>query len=325
MELPEKIPLDGRTLFSDPWRGNEALKLGIIFLIFVGIFILGLFFKPESASSLPAAIGALATFILVGGILVWKGTTKLRKEKLKKKLVVKFPNEPWQWDSELIGYKTTTGDSKTLLRAFSYLGFFLVFASPFFFLFLVAFVAYIAGGSIVWNAWIISIGAGLFFACIFAYFTISILYLILRQMKYGSSHIKFTRFPYFSGGEFTVYFANRRLFQKVSRATATIRFLKEVIELVEHEVKVSPRSSRRKKQKVEETFLYQVYSNQKIVEWTLGAKEIPIIFQLPGQYGNKFESRSAQYWELELKSETSGVDFCARFLLPVYLSSNDFE
>jgi hypothetical protein len=47
---------------------------------------------------------------------------------------------------------------------------------------------------------------------------------------------------------------------------------------------------------------------------------LPITFNLPtGDLGTKIsECSTPRYWELEIHADTPGVDFNARFLVPVY-------
>ena len=50
--------------------------------------------------------------------------------------------------------------------------------------------------------------------------------------------------------------------------------------------------------------------------------EIPISMRLPqGDFSNRLLDTPRRYWELEIKAETPGIDYDARFLLPVYGSS----
>ena len=47
--------------------------------------------------------------------------------------------------------------------------------------------------------------------------------------------------------------------------------------------------------------------------------EIPISIRLPeGDYASRLLESPRRYWELEVKAETPGIDYAARFLIPVY-------
>ena len=47
--------------------------------------------------------------------------------------------------------------------------------------------------------------------------------------------------------------------------------------------------------------------------------EVPVSFDLPsGDYGTRLAEAPARYWELAVVADTPGLDFTAKFLVPVY-------
>jgi hypothetical protein len=47
--------------------------------------------------------------------------------------------------------------------------------------------------------------------------------------------------------------------------------------------------------------------------------EVPVSFDLPpGEYGTRLAEPPARYWELTVVADTAGLDFSAKFLMPVY-------
>ena len=47
--------------------------------------------------------------------------------------------------------------------------------------------------------------------------------------------------------------------------------------------------------------------------------EVPVSFDLPmGDYGTRLAEAPARYWELAVLADTPGLDFSAKFLIPVY-------
>ena len=54
--------------------------------------------------------------------------------------------------------------------------------------------------------------------------------------------------------------------------------------------------------------------------------EVPVSFDLPsGDYGTRLAEAPARYWELAVLADTPGLDFSAKFLVPVYASGREIR
>jgi hypothetical protein len=137
-------------------------------------------------------------------------------------------------------------------------------------------------------------------------------YLMLRGLKYGTSVLRFETFPFVLGGRLQVRFESPRKIESDQGIEVTLRCVQEAYE-------TRGTGDDRRQQIV----CYQIYADRQHVKARDAAAgratRFALSFPLPeGELETQLSARPARYWELEVKSETPGVDFNATFLVPVY-------
>lgn len=130
--------------------------------------------------------------------------------------------------------------------------------------------------------------------------------------KYGTSYLRFDRFPFCLGEPLNVWFRSERGLSPCRSLEITLRCVEE----------------RREKGMIgkEPTVVvcYQIYADTMTLdgsrEHQTGRAEYPICFMLPSdsQYATSLSGRPSRYWELEVKADTRGTNFASTFLLPIY-------
>ena len=133
------------------------------------------------------------------------------------------------------------------------------------------------------------------------------LYGVARSLKYGAASIAYDRFPFFLGETLSVQLRCRGRFDRFETLVVTVRYIKLK--------QVRSDGSRN------ETICYQHWAEHKVVDPRLLAEPFVLPFSLPlptGDYGTWLSDDTPHYWEIEAKGEAPGIDFAARFLLPVY-------
>jgi hypothetical protein len=133
---------------------------------------------------------------------------------------------------------------------------------------------------------------------------------LVQQAKYGRARLAFPSFPFFLGDTLTARLGTSRAIGEFKKLTFTLRCIEERTE--------TRRSGTR-------TSIQTVCDQLWAEEVALGAgavregNEITVRFELPeGDYGTRLSDSPARYWELAVTADTPGLDFSARFLVPVY-------
>jgi hypothetical protein len=125
-----------------------------------------------------------------------------------------------------------------------------------------------------------------------------------HYFKFGKGRFVFTKFPFYLGSTLQAKVSNLPPKEKINDLVLKLRFIQE--EIIDSS-----------KVNFLEYFLDQkIFSIQDLdVDGNL-----PIEWPLPDnpEFTTNLSERPAKYWELEVKAETSGVDYHERFLLPVY-------
>jgi hypothetical protein len=133
-----------------------------------------------------------------------------------------------------------------------------------------------------------------------------------RAVKYGATWITFEEFPFFLGRRLRVRLGTSQPIGRFTRATAVLRFVREVYETGE-----------KGHQRV---VCYQEWADTQVLapQYVSPSGEVPVAFELPdGKYETALASRPPQYWEIELTVETPGIDLRSRFLVPVYRAASE--
>ncbi len=137
---------------------------------------------------------------------------------------------------------------------------------------------------------------------LFAYW----LYTVGRAVKYGAASISYDRFPFFLGESLSVRLGCRGRLDRFEKLTVTVRFIKV---------------KRERAGKSDQTVCHQHWAQQIVVDPRLlgDAFSLPVSMSLPrGDYGTWLSGDPPRYWEVEARGDGPGIDFLARFLLPVY-------
>jgi hypothetical protein len=132
------------------------------------------------------------------------------------------------------------------------------------------------------------------------------LYGMGRAIKYGRAWVRYDRFPFYLGETLAVRLGCRGRLDRFAKITVTLRY-------------VVPK--REKSGSSHNLVCYQHWAETVVVDprALTDASVLPIEIALPtGDYGTWLSGDRPRYWEIEAKGEGPGIDFLARFLVPVY-------
>jgi hypothetical protein len=240
-------------------------------------------------------------FAAAGLGLSWAGIAGMARARAARKRKEEHPLEPWFWDHGWDSRWATHGSLKPAIHAFG------------FFFFLAAFLSMFH-----WWAFFSDEGPMVvkIVVVVFDLVALAVLYSAVYQLfqyfKYGQSRLHFARFPFRPGRHIE---GGLELSRKVSAAPSislTLRYIEEVTE-------TTGSGKNRSSQQVLYC-LHEVKQELSASQFDLeGRGEIPISIRLPeGNFANRLIETPRRYWELEVKAETPGIDYDAKFLLPVY-------
>lgn len=129
--------------------------------------------------------------------------------------------------------------------------------------------------------------------------------LAYQRVKFGAPRISFGHFPFHAGEVLEVYLEGVRGLERLERIDCALRFVQERYE--------STGSNG-----AYEVNCYQLYADERSLEARMYGP-IHLHFSLPEEkYSTHLSARPPRYWELALRGSARGVDFSARFLLPIY-------
>ncbi|HPF39705.1 MAG TPA: hypothetical protein P5081_02255 [Phycisphaerae bacterium] len=132
----------------------------------------------------------------------------------------------------------------------------------------------------------------------------------LRLLRYGRSRVRFDRFPFRLGGRLDLTWLRPRGLNHCGPLKCTLRCIEEVFESAGDEGG-------------QRIVAYATYQDEKRIEPPMDrdvmCAEVPLSFDLPtGEFETRLRDHPPRYWQLEVRAETPGVDYVARFLTPVY-------
>jgi hypothetical protein len=235
-----------------------------------------------------------AVFVVAGLFMLGRGIWQLRDNARRDSMRRSRPSEPWladhPWSARAAG-DTTLGQSATAFMMAAFLAIFLV---PF------NWCAFFSGDTNVLLAAIVA-----FFDLITLLIIGKGTYLLIRFLKFGSSTLVFRRFPFFLGDTLEADF----------RTSADVRSLKSLVftlRCIREQVDAQAAGSGLN------LAVFEVWKDVRVVEPPAG--EIPVSVRLPAEthFSTELQTQTPRYWELEVTGEAPGVDFGARFLVPVY-------
>ena len=271
------------------------IAFGLPFLV-AGAFIgaVGLGYFPVGPSDAPRAIiGSMGVVFFGSGLLVsGQGVAGLFRRRRADRLMRERPHEHWNADHRWNREGERERPFASAVHGLLGIGFFALFLLPF-------------------NWWamqepgIVTAIVGLFdllLVGMVGYW----LYMIGRALKYGAAWIRYDRFPFFLGDRLDVRLGCRGRLNGFEKVTVVLRFIRVKFE----------RSG-----KSNQPVCYQHWAETLEFEGRAltHATDLPVSFQLPaGDYGTWLSESPPAYWEIEMKGEAPGIDFGARFLVPVY-------
>lgn len=288
-------------------QGGGCLILFGLPFIAVGLFatLLSLGYLPIDDDQingprwLLTAFGAI--FSAAGLAVAWQGVAGMFRARGARQRKEEHPLEPWFWDHPWDNRWAESGGPEPAIRAFLA------------FLFLEGFLS-------IFHWWAFFSGQGPLplkvFVVIFDLIALAILwgaiYQLFQYFKYGRSRLHFGRFPFRPGHSLEAGLEAHRRLLAADRIVLVLRYIEEVTE-------VTGTGKNRSSRQV----LYGLHEVKQELDARMfqggSVAEIPITLRLPeGDYANRLLEDPRRYWELEVKAETPGIDYVARFLVPVY-------
>lgn len=306
----QRVRMSGHIPAPSTQAGGGCLILFGMPFLGVGLFVMAmsLGYVPIGEAEVNGPKELLTVF---GGVfaaaglgVAWMGAAGMARARAARKRKEEHPLEPWYWDHPWDSKGAEHGGIGPALHGF------LVF------LFLAAFLS-------MFHWWAFFSGEGplplKIFIGIFDLIALAILwgafYALFQYFKYGKSRLHFARFPFRPGNSVEAGLEVSRKIAKAPSITLTLRYIEEVTE-------TTGSGKNRSSQQV----LYCLHEVKKELpssQFDINSQgAIPINIRLPqGDFSNRLLDTPRRYWELEVKAETPGIDYDARFLIPVYGNS----
>lgn len=292
--------LKGRTpRLASPTQGWLSVLLGLPFAAAGAAaiaFVLGHGTIPQRGklSFPPYALGAIGVSCVVIGLsFVAYGLVGVARRRGLAALRARYPDQPWMvdypWDRK--GGRDEAPDE--IGRTLWFVAFMAIFLVPFH-----------------WVAFVSPARPFMFqlVTLVFDAAGVALLgrvgYLVARRIRYGPSRIALARFPMTPGTTAELILDDLSPVARAFPIRATLRCVEERFEV---------RGTGRNRARV--SVPYELYRDQT----TIAPGETRLRFELPENVpGTRLAAQPPRYWELDLAAETPGVDFGARFLVPVY-------
>lgn len=242
----------------------------------------------------PFAVAALGLcFVLAGLSFVVHGLRGVVRRNGLAALRARYPEQPWMvdypWDRRG-GRDEAPGEAGRLLW---FVAFMTVFLIPF------HWVAFFSSERPVVFQF-----ATLLFDAVSVAMLGRVAYLVARRVRYGDSRIALGSFPIAPGTTAELLLDALSPLARAHPIRATLRCIEERFEV---------RGTGKNRSRV--SVCYERYRDQAVV----APGDTRVRFELPDDVPSTHLSAvPPRYWELELAAETPGVDYGARFLVPVY-------
>jgi len=237
--------------------------------------------------------GAFLALRLGVGSLVDRSRLKARR--------ALHPDEPWRADYDWDPAGATYNASSSLPAQLAVTAFMTLLLAPFNY-----FTFYQPAPDVpTWARFLVG-----FFDLILVLVVIGIVMTLVQQAKYGRARLAYQSFPFFLGDKLGARLGSSRPIGQFKKMTFTLRCIEERTETTRSQGKTTIR-----------TVCDQLWCDEVALEG--GAmregNEVPVSFDLPmGDYGTRLAEAPARYWELAVVADTPGLDFSAKFLMPVY-------
>jgi hypothetical protein len=309
--LSNRAARGGAFLIHD-WK---AIRLGVFLLL---VFGLPVAFQADEilarrlvdwsshwwfGAFLATVVGSGAFGILGHGVLGLRRTARVRRRRAA------HPSEPWRWDYAWDERQTRDDDTARRARLFIGVGIvLLVMLVPFH---LIGFGRIGEGAVVILQTLPFGLAA-LLFDLIAVALIASGVTLIIRRLKYGQGVATFARFPFRAGEQLELQVQAPPSLPQHAVVTATIRCIQERYVTTQ----TSDRETRTNVQCFE---LYRDTSRAEPVGAGLAGRALRVRFGIPADAPlTDLASRPPRYWEVDVDAGTDGVDYGARFLVPVY-------
>lgn len=237
--------------------------------------------------------GAFVTLRLGVGSLVDRARLRARR--------ARHPNEPWRADHPWDPAGASYSPGSSLAGQLAAMAFMAVLLAPFNY-----FAFYEPRPDMpTWAKLLVG-----FFDLILVLVVVGVVLTVVQQAKYGRARLAFRSFPFFLGGKLAGRLGTTRAIGQFNKLTFTLRCIEERTETVRGAGKTSVR-----------TICDQLWADEVVLQGgaVREGNEVPVSFDLPsGDYGTRLADPPARYWELAVVADTPGLDFSARFLVPVY-------
>jgi hypothetical protein len=136
--------------------------------------------------------------------------------------------------------------------------------------------------------------------------------LVLRRIKYGQGTATFARFPFRTGEELELHVRAPRSLPQHSVVTARLRCIQE-------RYVTTKRRDGETDTRVQCYELYRDTTTAEQIASSIEARALRVRFTIPADAPTTdLASRPCRYWEVDVEAVTDGVDYGARFLVPVY-------
>jgi hypothetical protein len=274
--------------------GRGTVIFGLV-LCLAGAVLVGI-----AGGLLPTDLSVPSEVVMMPGVgmlafglyMVIRGGTGLLRERRRARRLIRHPGEPWlgdhDWSPDGARDSSYADVGGTLVIA----GFCFLFLAPF------NWIAFLGPDA----HWLFGLVVGLFDLLAVALPLGFALYQLGHALRYGGAFVRFDRFPFFLGETLSVRLGSDRPVGKYSRLVVTLRCL---------EIRGGAGDPK----------CYQRYVATRDLpagELAPGI-EVEATFELPtGDYASQLTGPEPRFWTIAAHATTTGIDFKAEFLVPVY-------
>lgn len=295
-----------------PVQGWGAIFIGLLFAgaglipLLIGVGMMTWVTGPARPPGWIIAVAG-AVFVIVGLAAFVAGLRGLYRRRRARRAYLSGATAPWDWDHPWDRAGARDDVWRRALRGFAWIAFLALFLSPFHYLLLT-----IEDTTFRVFGWLFLLVFDS--AVLFAF--ASPVKAIIQGLKYGGVFLQYEQFPMLLGRPASVRLLLDRRVDAAS-VHCTIRLIEETVEVS------YPRRGKSTRQYVFDQ-LYEEKFTAALAPGTDGRQTARVEFQLPeGDYSTRLSSDEPRYWLFEAEAATPGVDFHARFLLPVYAATGN--
>jgi hypothetical protein len=297
-------------------HGWQAVRVGsgiVTFVIGLAVFGIDALLSRQSAQwdfRWWAGVYAGAFAAVIGLGLLVHGLCDVRRMGRVSRLRAAHPNEPWRWDYAWDERGSYDDDVGRRARQFIAWGMgLLAMLAP---MHWIGFAAF-AHAPVYMR--VLALPFGLI-AAIFDLVAVGLIAggvtLILRRLKYGRGTALFARFPFRAGDRLELHVRAPAALPQHAVVTATLRCVQE--RYVTRET-----SDRERHTNIQCFEVYRDTAAAELLDSALAGRALRVTFSIPTDaQTTDLASRPCRYWEVDVEARTDGLNYGARFLVPVY-------